>query len=159
MERYQGILRYRLHYAGSRSEGYYATLEREEGSEIRLCRKGSLPYNDSELGRHDGQRVSVTGTVDHGWLVLEQLEVLGPEAGDPAGSEGAEQGTTAGSEGTNHPEQGTTAGSEGTEHPEQGTTAGSEGTDHPEQGTTAGSEGIDHPEQETNATNDNLQPS
>lgn len=134
MERYQGILRYRLHYAGSRSEGYYATLEREEGSEIRLCRKGSLPYNDSELGRHDGQRVSVTGTVDHGWLVLEQLEVLGPEAGDPAGSEESD-------------------------HLEQGTTAGSEEIDQPEQGTTAGSEGIDHPEQETNATNDNLQPS
>lgn len=112
MERYQGILRYRLHYAGSRSEGYYATLEREEGSEIRLCRKGSLPYNDSELGRHDGQRVSVTGTVDHGWLVLEQLEVLGPEAGDPAGSEGAE-----------HPEQEATAGSEGIDHPEQETNA------------------------------------
>lgn len=78
MERYEGVLRYGLHYAGSRSEGCYARLEAGDDTVIPLCRKGVLPNNDAFFEPYDGVRVSIMGTMSHGWLVVEQLDGLLP---------------------------------------------------------------------------------
>lgn len=76
MERYEGILRYGLHYAGSRSEGYYASLELDNGDVIFLCRYDVLPRNDTYFESYSGQKVLITGEVSHNWLIVEHLERL-----------------------------------------------------------------------------------
>ena len=45
MERYQGVILIRLQNAGSKSEGHYAFLVRDDDmSVVKLCREGCLLY-------------------------------------------------------------------------------------------------------------------
>ena len=77
MERYQGVILIRLQNAGSKSEGHYAFLVRDDDmSVVKLCREGAVP---------DRQEVVVTGTMSHGWLVASAVEQA--VAGDEADSE------------------------------------------------------------------------
>lgn len=105
MERYEGVLRYGLHYVGSRSEGRYARLEMADGETLPLCRRGVLPNDDPFFEPCDGRLVAVEGTMSHGWLVVERLEELSsvgeepaaekPKEPEPATSQGPEAPRTA----------------------------------------------------------------
>ncbi len=78
VERYQGVILIRLQNAGSKSEGHYAFLVRDDDmSVVKLCRDGAVPF--------DRQEVVVTGTMSHGWLVASAVEQA--VAGDEADSE------------------------------------------------------------------------
>lgn len=79
MDDYQGILGYRLNHVGTRSEGMYAFLVTDEGRELPLCREGAAPFNDTFFEQFDGQRVRISATVDHGWLVVDSVETVGKE--------------------------------------------------------------------------------
>ena len=47
MERYQGVILIRLQNAGSKSEGHYAFLVRDDDmSVVKLCREGAVPVDD-----------------------------------------------------------------------------------------------------------------
>ena len=47
MERYQGVILIRLQNAGSKSEGHYAFLVRDDDmSVVKLCREGAVPADD-----------------------------------------------------------------------------------------------------------------
>ena len=64
MERYEGVILVRLQNAGSKSEGRYAFLVRDDDmSVLKLCREGVPPAE-----------VVVTGCMSHGWLVADAVE-------------------------------------------------------------------------------------
>ena len=80
MERYQGVILIRLQNAGSKSEGHYAFLVRDDDmSVVKLC------PDDPYFVPFDRQEVVVTGTMSHGWLVASAVEQA--VAGDEADSE------------------------------------------------------------------------
>ena len=86
MERYQGVILIRLQNAGSKSEGHYAFLVRDDDmSVVKLCREGAVPADDPYFVPFDRQEVVVTGTMSHGWLVASAVEQA--VAGDEADSE------------------------------------------------------------------------
>ncbi len=86
MERYQGVILIRLQNAGSKSEGHYAFLVRDDDmSVVKLCRDGAVPVDDPYFVPFDRQEVVVTGTMSHGWLVASAVEQA--VAGDEADSE------------------------------------------------------------------------
>lgn len=59
MERYQGVILIRLQNAGSKSEGHYAFLVRDDDmSVVKLCREGAAPANDPISCRSTGRRSS-----------------------------------------------------------------------------------------------------
>lgn len=67
MERYQGVILIRLQNAGSKSEGHYAFLVRDDDmSVVKLCREGAVPADDPYFVPFDRQEVVVTGTMSHG---------------------------------------------------------------------------------------------
>ena len=75
MERYQGVILIRLQNAGSKSEGHYAFLVRDDDmSVVKLCREGAVPADDPYFVPFDRQEVVVTGTMSHGWLVADTVE-------------------------------------------------------------------------------------
>lgn len=78
METYRGTLHYRLSNVGTHAEGHYAFLTPEEGDEIKLCREGGAPMNDTWFRPFDGMETCVTGTLSHGWLVVERIEPAAP---------------------------------------------------------------------------------
>lgn len=62
MERYQGVILIRLQNAGSKSEGHYAFLVRDDDmSVVKLCREGAVPADDPYFVPFDRQEVVVTG--------------------------------------------------------------------------------------------------
>ena len=82
MERYQGVILIRLQNAGSKSEGHYAFLVRDDDmSVVKLCREGAVPADDPYFVPFDRQE----GTMSHGWLVASAVEQA--VAGDEADSE------------------------------------------------------------------------
>ena len=86
MERYQGGILIRLQNAGSKSEGHYAFLVRDDDmSVVKLCREGAVPADAPYFVPFDRQEVVVTGTMSHGWLVASAVEQA--VAGDEADSE------------------------------------------------------------------------
>ena len=57
MERYQGVILIRLQNAGSKSEGHYAFLVRDDDmSVVKLCREGAVPVDDPYFVRPAGGR-------------------------------------------------------------------------------------------------------
>ena len=75
MERYEGVILVRLQNAGSKSEGRYAFLVRDDDmSVLKLCRGGVPPADDPFFAAYDRQEVVVTGRVSHGWLVADAVE-------------------------------------------------------------------------------------
>ena len=92
MERYQGVILIRLQNAGSKSEGHYAFLVRDDDmSVVKLCREGAVPTDDPYFVPFDRQEVVLPGTMSpgtfmsHGWLVASAVEQA--VAGDEADSE------------------------------------------------------------------------
>ena len=86
MERYEGVILVRLQNAGSKSEGRYAFLVRDDDmSVLKLCREGVPPADDPFFAAYDRQEVVVTGCMSHGWLVASAVEQA--VAGDEADSE------------------------------------------------------------------------
>ena len=86
MERYEGVILVRLQNAGSKSEGRYAFLVRDDDmSALKLCREGVPPADDPFFVAYDRQEVVVTGRMSHGWLVASAVEQA--VAGDEADSE------------------------------------------------------------------------
>lgn len=62
MERYEGVILVRLQNAGSKSEGRYAFLVRDDDmSVLKLCREGVPPADDPFFVAYDRQEVVVTG--------------------------------------------------------------------------------------------------
>ena len=60
MERYQGVILIRLQNAGSKSEGHYAFLVRDDDmSVVKLCREGAVPADDPYFGPLPGMRLIV----------------------------------------------------------------------------------------------------
>ena len=58
MERYQGVILIRLQNAGSKSEGHYAFLVRDDDmSVVKLCREGAVPADDPYFVPFDRQEV------------------------------------------------------------------------------------------------------
>lgn len=75
MERYQGVILIRFQNAGSKSEGHYAFLVRDDDmSVVKLCREGAAPVDDPYFGPFDRQEVVVTGHMSHGWLIAGAVE-------------------------------------------------------------------------------------
>lgn len=75
MERYEGVILVRLQNAGSKSEGRYAFLVRDDDmSVLKLCRGGVPPADDPFFAAYDRQEVVVTGCMSHGWLVADAVE-------------------------------------------------------------------------------------
>ena len=71
MERYQGVILIRLQNAGSKSEGHYAFLVRDDDmSVVKLCREGAVPADDPYFVPFDRQEVVVTGTMSHGAVTI-----------------------------------------------------------------------------------------
>ena len=67
MERYQGVILIRLQNAGSKSEGHYAFLVRDDDMSVgKLCREGAVPADDPYFVPFDRQEVVVTGTMSRG---------------------------------------------------------------------------------------------
>lgn len=86
MERYQGVILIRLQNAGSKSEGHYAFLVRDDDmSVVKLCREGVQPADDSYFVPFDRQEVIVEGRMSHGWLIAEAVEAAA--AGNTADGE------------------------------------------------------------------------
>ncbi|WP_295935619.1 hypothetical protein [uncultured Alistipes sp.] len=80
MERYQGIILVRLQNVGSKSEGRYAYLVRDDDmSAVKLCREEQPPFNDLFFEQFDKKEVSVTGRLSHGWLIVEAVEIINGE--------------------------------------------------------------------------------
>lgn len=87
MEHYQGIILIRLRNVGSKSEGRYAYLVRDDDmSAVKLCREGVPPVDDPYFEPFDRQEAVVTGRMSHGWLIAEAIEVL-KAAGDATNGE------------------------------------------------------------------------
>ena len=65
MERYQGVILIRLQNAGSKSEGHYAFLVRDDDmSVVKLCREGAVPADDPyfvPFDRHGNHEPRVAG--------------------------------------------------------------------------------------------------
>lgn len=81
MERYRGVILVRQQNAGSKSEGRYAFLVRDDDmSVVKLCREGAAPVDDPYFEPFDRQQTVVTGHMSHGWLIAEAVEAV--EAGD-----------------------------------------------------------------------------
>ena len=60
MEQYQGIILIRLQNVGSKSEGRYAYLVRDDDmSTVKLCREGVPPVDDPYFGPFDRQEAVV----------------------------------------------------------------------------------------------------
>lgn len=75
MERYEGVILIRLQNAGSKSEGRYAFLVRDDDMSVqKLCREGVPPADDPFFAAYDRQEVVVTGRMSHGWLVADRVE-------------------------------------------------------------------------------------
>lgn len=75
MECYTGVILIRLQNAGSKSEGRYAFLVRDDDmSVLKLCREGVPPADDPFFVPYDRQEAVVTGRVSHGWLVADAVE-------------------------------------------------------------------------------------
>lgn len=75
MERYEGVILIRLQNAGSKSEGHYAFLVRDDDmSVLKLCREGVPPADDPFFTVYDRLEVVVTGRMSHGWLVADAVE-------------------------------------------------------------------------------------
>jgi hypothetical protein len=89
MERYQGVILIRLQNAGSKSEGHYAFLVRDDDIERTLLDSKTIDQAANRLDPYfvpfDRQEVVVTGTMSHGWLVASAVEQA--VAGDEADSE------------------------------------------------------------------------
>ena len=80
MEQYQGIILVRLQNVGSKSEGNYAYLVRDDDmSAVKLCREEQPPFNDPFFVQFDKQEVSVAGHMSHGWLIVEAVEIINGE--------------------------------------------------------------------------------
>ena len=76
MERYQGVILIRLQNAGSKSEGHYAFLVRDDDmSVVKLCREGAVPADDPYFVPFDRQEVVVTGTMSHEIAANETEEI------------------------------------------------------------------------------------
>lgn len=74
MEQYQGIILIRLQNVGSKSEGRYAYLVRDDDmSTVKLCREGVPPVDDPYFAPFDRQEAVVTGRMSHGWLIAEAV--------------------------------------------------------------------------------------
>lgn len=66
MERYEGVILVRLQNAGSKSEGRYAFLVRDDDmSVLKLCREGVPPADDPFFA---------ASATSHGWLVADAVE-------------------------------------------------------------------------------------
>lgn len=75
MERYEGVILIRLQNVGSKSEGRYAFLVRDDDmSVLKLCREGVPPADDPFFESYDRREVVVTGRMSHGWLVASEVE-------------------------------------------------------------------------------------
>jgi hypothetical protein len=74
MEKFRGILQIRHCNEQSRSEGEFAFLVAEGGSELELCREGGLPFNDPYYEPYSDLQVEIVGEVRHGVLVVESIE-------------------------------------------------------------------------------------
>ena len=86
MEQYQGIILIRLQNVGSKSEGRYAYLVRDDDmSAVKLCREGVPPVDDPYFAPFDRQEAVVTGHMSHGWLIAEA--VVPKAAGDATNGE------------------------------------------------------------------------
>ena len=78
MEKFKGILQIRHCNQGSHSEGNFAFLVADDGSEIGLCREGGYPFNDPYYEPYADLYVEITGTVSHGALIVESIEESEP---------------------------------------------------------------------------------
>ena len=74
MEKFKGFLEIRHCNQGSHSEGDFAFLVADDGSELGLCREGGYPFNDPYYEPYVGLYVEITGTVSHGALIVEAIE-------------------------------------------------------------------------------------
>lgn len=78
MEKYRGILQIRHCNQGSHSEGDFAFLVADDGSELGLCREGGYPFNDPYYEPYADLYVEIVGTVSHGSLIVESIEKTEP---------------------------------------------------------------------------------
>lgn len=86
MERYHGVILIRFQNAGSKSEGHYAFLVRDDDmSVVKLCREGAAPVDDPYFVPFDRREAIVTGRMSHGWLVADTVEAAA--TGDTAEGE------------------------------------------------------------------------
>lgn len=92
MERYRGVILVRQQNAGSKSEGRYAFLVRDDDmSVVKLCREGAEPVDDPYFEPFDRQETVVTGRMSHGWLIAEAVEAAACGATDGETEENNEQ--------------------------------------------------------------------
>lgn len=76
MEKFKGILQIRHCNQGSHSEGDFAFLVADDGSELGLCREGGYPFDDPYYEPYADLYVEVTGMVSHGALIVEAIEEI-----------------------------------------------------------------------------------
>jgi hypothetical protein len=77
MEHYKGIILVRLQNVGSKSEGRYAYLVRDDDmNAIKLCRQGQPPYDDPFFEQFDKREVDVVGQMSHDWLIVSAVDVI-----------------------------------------------------------------------------------
>jgi hypothetical protein len=74
--RYQGLVTKELVSQGSKSEHRAVVLRTTEGP-MKLRRVGGNPFNDPELNRLVGQKISCEGQEHAGQLLITSYEVLG----------------------------------------------------------------------------------
>jgi hypothetical protein len=80
MEHYQGVILVRLQNVGSKSEGRYAYLVRDDDmSTVKLCRQEQPSYNDPFFEQFDRLEVDVAGQMSHGWLIVSAVDVITDE--------------------------------------------------------------------------------
>lgn len=70
----QGTLELRTKNVGSKSEGRYAILLTDEGTEFTLYRAGNMPMDDSYFAPYDGTPVVVTGVEEERYFRVEEIK-------------------------------------------------------------------------------------
>ena len=70
----QGTLELRTKNVGSKSEGCYAILLTDEGTEFTLYRAGHMPMGDPYFQLYDGAAVIVTGVEEERYFRVEEIK-------------------------------------------------------------------------------------
>ena len=73
MDKFRGVLQIRHCNEQSRSEGNFAFLVTEDGTEWELCREGGVPFNDPYYEPYADKTVEIAGRVSHGALIVEVI--------------------------------------------------------------------------------------
>lgn len=70
----QGTLELRTQNEGSKSEGRYAILLTDGGTEFTLYRAGNMPMDDAYFAPYDGFAVEVVGVEEDAYFRVEEIK-------------------------------------------------------------------------------------